>query len=38
MREFCRPDFDIILTDGKDIKAVTLDGLLPMAFGPDSLE
>ena len=23
MREFCRPDFDIILTDGKDIKAVT---------------
>lgn len=38
MREFCRPDFDIILTDGKDIKAVILDGLLPMAFGPDSLE
>ena len=38
MREFCRPDFDIILTDGKDIKAVTLDGLLPMAFGPDSVE
>ena len=37
MREFCKPDFEIILTDGKDIKAATLEELLPMAFGPDDL-
>lgn len=37
MREFCKPDFEIILTDGKDIKATTLEELLPMAFGPDDL-
>ena len=38
MREFCKPDFEIILTDGKNIQAVTLEELLPMAFGPDSLQ
>lgn len=37
MREFCGPDFEIILTDGRDISAATLDELLPMAFGPDNL-
>ena len=38
IREFCKPDFEIILTDGKNIQAVTLEELLPMAFGPDSLQ
>lgn len=38
IREFCGPDFEIILTDGKNIQAVTLEELLPMAFGPDSLQ
>ena len=37
MREFCKPDFEIIMTDGRDIKAMTLEELLPMAFGPDDL-
>lgn len=37
MREFCKPDFEIIMTDGKDTTALTLDELLPMAFGPDNL-
>lgn len=37
MREFCKPDFEIIMTDGRDIKAATLEELLPMAFGPDDL-
>ena len=37
MREFCKPDFEIIMTDGKDIKVMTLEELLPMAFGPDDL-
>ena len=38
MREFCGPDFEIILTDGQELTAITLAGLLPMAFGPDNLE
>lgn len=37
MREFCKPDFEIVMTDGKDIKVMTLEELLPMAFGPDNL-
>lgn len=37
MREFCKPDFEVVMTDGKDIKAATLEELLPMAFGPDDL-
>ena len=37
MREFCKPDFEIVMTDGKDIKVMTLEELLPMAFGPDDL-
>ena len=37
LREFCKPDFEILITDGREIKAVTLDELLPMAFGPDNL-
>lgn len=38
MREFCQPDFEIIMTDGSSIKTVTFAELLPMAFGPDNLE
>jgi len=38
MREFCKPDFEIIMTDGLHIKAVTFAELLPMAFGPDDLQ
>ena len=37
MREFCKPDFEVIMTDGRDIKAATFEELLPMAFGPDDL-
>lgn len=38
MREFCAPGFEVILYDGKEQKVMTLEELLPMAFGPDSLE
>ena len=38
MREFCRPDFQIIMTDGTERKIMTLEELLPMAFGPDNLK
>lgn len=38
MREFCGPDFQVILFDGSGQKIMTLSELLPMAFGPDSLE
>lgn len=37
MREFCKPDFEVVMTDGSGIKAATLEELLPMAFGPDDL-
>lgn len=37
MREFCKPDFEVVMTDGKDIKVAALEELLPMAFGPDDL-
>ena len=35
MSEFCRGDFKIILTDGKEHKVLTLDELLPYRFGPN---
>lgn len=38
MREFCGPDFEIVMTDGTEIKSMTLAELLPMAFGPDNLK
>ncbi len=38
MREFCRDDFTIVLTDGKDLEVHTLGELLPVSFGPDNLE
>lgn len=38
MREFCGPDFKIVLTDGKNLKLHTLGELLPCSFGPDNLE
>ena len=37
MREFCAPDFLVIMTDGQEEKTMTLEELLPMAFGPDNL-
>ncbi len=38
MREFCGQDFEIVMTDGKELTAKTLAELLPMAFGPDNLK
>lgn len=38
MREFCKPDFEVLMTDGTAIKSVAFAGLLPMAFGPDDLQ
>lgn len=32
MAEFCPPDFDVFLYNGKEIKKTTLGGLLPDAF------
>lgn len=38
MREFCGPDFEIILTNGNELRRVPLSQLLPMSFGPETLE
>lgn len=38
MREFCRDDFKIVLTDGKTLELHTLGELLPCSFGPDNLK
>lgn len=35
MSEFCKGDFKIILTDGKEHQVLTLDELLPYRFGLD---
>ena len=35
--EFCAPDFEILLYDGKDIKTYTLGDLLPESFKKESL-
>lgn len=37
MREFCGPDFEILLTDGTNQKRYTLAELLPVSFGPEQL-
>ena len=38
MREFCQPDFAVIMSDGAQRRVMTLEELLPMAFGPDNLK
>ncbi len=38
MREFCRDDFQIVLTDGRELRLHTLGELLPFSFGPDDLQ
>ena len=39
MVEFCEPDFQIILTDGKDsYKQIELKDLIPFSFGPENLQ
>ena len=38
MAEFCAGDFEILLFDGKEIKAYTLDALFPAAFTKKDLE
>lgn len=38
MAEFCGPDFEILLTDGKAVKRLTLKELLPYSFGKDNLQ
>ena len=35
MSEFCKGDFKIILTDGKEHRVLTLDEILPYRFGLD---
>ena len=35
--EFCTPDFEILLYDGKDIKTYTLGDLLPESFKKETL-
>lgn len=36
MSEFCKGDFNIILSDGKEIKVFTLDDMLPHRFSLDN--
>ena len=35
MSEFCKGDFEIILSDGKESRVLTLNELLPYRFGPN---
>ena len=37
MAEFCRPDFEVLLSDGKAVTVLTLGELLPHGFGPEHL-
>ena len=37
MAEFCPPDFEILLYDGKEIKTYTLSALLPESFDKSNL-
>ena len=37
MAEFCGPDFEVLLTDGKSIQKLTLKELLPYSFGKNNL-
>lgn len=37
MREYCRGDFLLIFSDGKNLKELTLDEMMPYSFTPDDL-
>ena len=37
MAEFCRPDFEVLLSDGKAVTVLTLGELLPHGFGPEHI-
>ena len=37
MREFCRDDFILLFTDGKNVRELTLGDLLPYSFSPENL-
>ena len=37
MREFCPPDFRILLGNREELRSFSLGELLPLAFGPDNL-
>ena len=37
MREFCADDFILVFTDGKDVRELTLDQILPYSFSPADL-
>ena len=37
MREFCGPEFRILLTDGRQTLEYSLEELLPLSFGPENL-
>ena len=38
LREFCTPDFRILLGTVKEVKVFTLEDLLPTSFGPSDLK
>ena len=38
MAEFCGPEFEIVMTDGKELQVKKLEDLLPLAFGPGNLQ
>ena len=37
MREFCSGDFELIFFDGKEMKELTLDEMMPFSFTPEYL-
>lgn len=37
MAEFCRPNFAVILSNGKELKAFTPEELLPCSFGAENM-
>lgn len=37
MREFCSGDFELIFFDGKEVKELTLDEMMPFSFTPADL-
>ena len=38
MAEFCGPEFEIVMTDGKELQVKKLEDLMPLAFGPGNLQ
>ena len=38
MAEFCGPEFEIVMMDGKELQVKKLEDLLPLAFGPGNLQ